>query len=102
MDKTVNGKKFELGSLYVAPWNLSGGHLMETYGKPEVIIPSNSLVVVLDVQGSDSDKISSYFSPYNYCLHLLTTNGEIVYIYSTAAGLDYWKTADQAKKNKKF
>ena len=94
MLKTVNGKQFDLGALYVSPWRLTS---RTSYEEPEITIPDGSLVVILNIEECNS---SLRFSDYK--LRVLTIEGEIVDIYSTAAGLDFWKTVEQDKKNKKF
>ena len=97
MHKIINGKQFELGSLYVAPWRLTTRPMYTSPWEPEVAIPDGSLVVLLDIGENNSN---ARFSDYK--LQLLTIEGEIVDIYCTTAGLDYWKTVEQTKKNKKF
>ena len=90
MHKTVNGKQFDLGALYVSPWRLTS---RTSYEEPEITIPDGSLVVILDIEECSS---SLRFSDYK--LRVLTTEGEIADIYSTVAGLDYWKLAKNRKK----
>ena len=88
--KKINGKQFHLGALYVSPWRLTN---RASYEEPDITIPDGSLVVILDIEECSS---SLRFSDYK--LRVLTTEGEIADIYSTVAGLDYWKLAKNRKK----
>ena len=91
MLKKINGKQFDLGALYVAPWVLT-----DWKDGCTLIISDGEIVVLLDIEEFPHHKYS------DYKLRLLTIEGEVAEIYSTGAGLDYWKTAEQIKKNKKF
>ena len=87
--KKINGKQFHLGAFYIAPWKFSE---RKSYEAAWITIEDGSLVVLLDVEKC----VSEFYTDYK--LHVLTTEGEIADIYSTAAGLDYWKLAKNRKK----
>lgn len=84
-------RSFDIGDLYVVPWQLTGAPKKEDFFENTTVIPDKSIVVVFGVE----EGRLSYSSKF-YWVKILTTNGLFLYVECTLAGLNYWKKVDKS------
>lgn len=99
-ETVINGKRFCFGDLYVVPWKIES---WTTEPYLTTTLKDGEIVVIMDITEIEKNDSYPYFVKYpQYRIKILTTNGQFVKLDCSAASLDYWKTVQQTKKNKKF